>query len=329
MSMLNHLKTHKELVLRTLMAVLLCAATIFSVFVIMTSLNTATVVINGKAQSFKTSKATTAEVLALAGFGDGDYVLNESKIEGKVITLDITPTFPVYVTTGDKVIPVNFAKGTVGDVLKLAGITVDKHDIVSLALNMEVTETKYIDVVNVDYLTETVTDKATNTIVTFQKKLVNGDVVSTEVLSKKTAYITERIPTSNSVKEPAVTTSANVGAMSTLWPEKPIELDKNGNPVNYKKHLTTTATAYTYTGFNCSTGVAPQVGYIAVNPKFIPYGTKMFIKSSDGRYIYGYAVAADTGGFIRKYPYNVDLFLESEAECVKFGRRSVEIFILE
>lgn len=329
MSMLNHLKAHKSLVLRTLTALLLAAATIFSVFAIMLSLNTVCLVVNGEEITFKTSKTNEAEVLALAGYESGDYVLNSASVNGKLISLDITPTFPVYVTTGNTVIPVTFAKGTVKDVLDLAGITLDKHDIVSLALNSEVKETKYIDVVNVDYLTETVTDKKSNTIVTFQKKLVNGNVVETEVLSTKTAYITERVPSSTAVKEPAVTTSANVGAMSTLMPSSPIELDKNGNPVNYKKHLTTTATAYTYTGNNCSTGVAPQVGYIAVNPKFIPYGTKMFIKSSDGRYIYGYAVAADTGGFIKKHPYNVDLFMESEAECVKFGRRSVEIFILE
>ena len=329
MSMLNHLKMHKNLVLRTLMAALLCIATILSVFVIMSTLNTAQVVVNGNAVSFKTSKTDTAEVLALAGYNEGDYVLNETKVNGKVITLDITPTFPVYVTLGEKVIPVTFAKGTVSDVLKLAGVTIDKYDIVSLALNMEVTETKYIDVVNVDYLTETVTDKETNTIVTFQKKLVNGSVVQSEVLSKKTAYVTERVPASTNVKEPAVTNSANVGAMSSLMPASPIELDKNGKPGHYKKHLTTTATAYTYTGNNCSTGVAPQVGYIAVNPNFIPYGTKMFIKSSDGRYIYGYAVAADTGGFIRNYPYNVDLFLETEDQCRRFGRRSVEIYILE
>lgn len=329
MSMLNHLKKHKYLVFRVLTALLLCAATALSVFVVMLSLNTALVVIDGKTTSFKTSKTSSSEVLALAGYNEGDYVLNSATVDGKVITLDITPTFPVYVTCGDTVIPVTFAKGTVSDAIALAGITLDKHDIVSLALNMELTETKYIDVVNVDYLTETVADKKANTIVTVQKKLVNGNVVNTEVISTKTAYVTERVPASTDVKEPAVTTSANVGAMSTLWPSSPIELDKNGNPVNYKKHLTTTATAYTYTGNNCSTGVAPQVGYIAVNPNFIPYGTKMFIKSSDGRYIYGYAVAADTGGFIRKYPYNVDLFMETEAECVRFGRRSVEIFILE
>ena len=56
MSMLNHLKKHKYLVLRILTALLLCAATALSVFVVMLSLNTALVVIDGKTTSFKTSK---------------------------------------------------------------------------------------------------------------------------------------------------------------------------------------------------------------------------------------------------------------------------------
>ena len=93
--------------------------------------------------------------------------------------------------------------------------------------------------------------------------------------------------------------------------------------------MTVKATAYTYTGNNCSTGVAPQPGYIAVNPKIIPYGTKMYIKSCDGKYTYGYAVAADTGGFVKRAPTNVDLFFSSLSACYQFGARNVEIYILE
>ena len=55
----------------------------------------------------------------------------------------------------------------------------------------------------------------------------------------------------------------------------------------------------------------------------------MYIKSSDGRYIYGYAVAADTGGFIKKHPTGVDLFFTTESACQRFGVRTVEIYILE
>ncbi|MBR4123359.1 MAG: hypothetical protein IKT93_02940 [Clostridia bacterium] len=45
--------------------------------------------------------------------------------------------------------------------------------------------------------------------------------------------------------------------------------------------------------------------------------------------IYGYAVAADTGGFIKKHPTGVDLFMTSESACVSFGVRNMEIYILE
>ena len=93
--------------------------------------------------------------------------------------------------------------------------------------------------------------------------------------------------------------------------------------------MTARATAYTYTGNNCSTGVAPQPGYIAVNPKVIPYGTKMYIKTADGSVIYGYAVAADTGGFVKNHPTGVDLFMSTRSACVNFGVRNVEIYILE
>ena len=117
--------------------------------------------------------------------------------------------------------------------------------------------------------------------------------------------------------------------MSVLSPSSAIELDANGNPVNYKSKKTVRATAYTYTGNNCATGVAPKPGYIAVNPNVIPYGTKMYIKTADGSFIYGYAVAADTGGFVKNYPNGVDLFMTTKSACVNFGVRNVEIYILE
>jgi len=71
------------------------------------------------------------------------------------------------------------------------------------------------------------------------------------------------------------------------------------------------------------------VGYVAVNPRIIPYGTRLYIVSTDGRYNYGYCIAADTGGFI--YWNNapvVDLFMNSESQCEAFGRRQVRIYVL-
>ena len=176
--------------------------------------------------------------------------------------------------------------------------------------------------------------------VNYTQKLVNGKLVSTKVNGKVTLLAAQNAVQTVGTRSPAaktgtiktanaVTTSSKVSTVSVLKPSTPIELDAKGNPVNYKKHVTVQATAYTYTGHKCATGVSPKPGYIAVNPRVIPYGTKMYIKSSDGRFIYGYAIAADTGGFARSRPTNVDLFFGSYAECVSFGRRNVEIYILK
>ena len=225
--------------------------------------------------------------------------------------------------------------------------------------NVEYVEGFYTETVAFD--TETVYDSAKQkgytalsqkgvngeTQVYYTEKLVNGvstektvtetkvltapkneiKVVGTKVEQPKVEEVkTEKVKTE---KAEAVKTSADVKCISTLNVPFEIELDENGNPVNYKSKRTARATAYTYTGNNCSTGVAPQPGYIAVNPKVIPYGTKMYIKSADGSVVYGYAVAAATGGFIRNHPTGVDLFMSTKSACINFGVRTMEIYILE
>ena len=105
-------------------------------------------------------------------------------------------------------------------------------------------------------------------------------------------------------------------------------LDENGVPVNYKKVLTGNASAYSGDG-RTATGTVPVPGSIAVNPKIIPYGTEMWIVSNDGSYVYGYAVAEDTGGFIHWSNAPIaDLFFPSVSSCYTFGRRDITIYIL-
>lgn len=73
-------------------------------------------------------------------------------------------------------------------------------------------------------------------------------------------------------------------------------------------------------------GTPTRVGAIAVDPKVIPYWTKMYIVTQDGEYIYGVAVAEDCGTAIKgKW---VDLFYETIEEARKFGRRQVDIYFL-
>ncbi len=76
-----------------------------------------------------------------------------------------------------------------------------------------------------------------------------------------------------------------------------------------------------------STGMPLVYGVIAVDPRVIPYGTKMYIESVDGQYVYGYAIAGDCGGAIKGK--KVDLFFPNRSTCYQFGRRDVNIYFLD
>ena len=117
------------------------------------------------------------------------------------------------------------------------------------------------------------------------------------------------------------------GALSPS-PEE-LLLDENGVPLHYKKVLEGTACAYTAKeGARTSTGATPKVGTVAVNPKLIPYGSKLFIVSEDG-YVYGYGVAQDTGGGVLKNKILADLYMDTAKECFAFGKRRIKLYILE
>lgn len=335
-----------------LMAMLLIAA-ICAASLLFGTVNTFTVTDGKKTHKVHTLSTDVDSAITVAGFNSGNYRVLSVSATGNITNIALAYAFPVYITCGDKTTEVTAIESTVADILKSAGYTVDQFDMVEPSLDTVISETAYIDYTNIDYVSGSYTeaipctvntvyssklDAGTTTLtegkdgeqqVNYTAKVVNGVTVETVVDS--CIVLSEAVSGTKTVgtKKATVTTSENVKSISTLTPDTPIELDANGNPVNFKKHITVQATAYTYTGNNCSTGVAPQPGYIAVNPNVIPYGTKMYIKSSDGSYIYGYAVAADTGGFINSRPNNVDLFMTSQAACTAFGRRNVEIYILE
>ncbi len=105
-----------------------------------------------------------------------------------------------------------------------------------------------------------------------------------------------------------------------------ILFDENGIPVNYSKKLTGIASAY-HMGHTTSTGTSVHPGVVAVNPNIIPYGSKMYIVTDDG-WVYGYASAEDTGGFI--YWDNApiaDLYVHSLDFAYEWGRQQVSIYI--
>ena len=241
-----------------------------------------------------TLKSDINTILLNAGY-DADYDLVGTAENGNRLSIDVTPIFSVSVTREKQTVTFNTTKCTVRQAIEKSGLTLGEKDMVNYNLDRVLEKDAYIDIVPY-----TPPKKKT--------KPVNLSAMTT-------------------VSDVNVSYGAGV-VISTLAPEDEILLDENGLPVHYTSVVKVQATAYTYTGNRCSTGVYPQPGYIAVNPKVIPYGTKMYIVSADGKYKYGYSVAADTGGFISKRPTNVDLFMTTQAACVAFGRRDVYIYFI-
>jgi len=68
-------------------------------------------------------------------------------------------------------------------------------------------------------------------------------------------------------------------------------------------------------------GTQVSRGTIAVDPRVIPLGTKVYVEG------YGHAECLDTGGDIKHN--RIDLYMDSKEECFEFGRRDVRVWIVE
>lgn len=145
---------------------------------------------------------------------------------------------------------------------------------------------------------------------------VTYDADSERVVPSEDTLITENM---------TVTITAKKDAMSPL--DFDVDLSK-------ARVITCTATAYTSAADECgpwadgytATGAKCEVGVVAVDPKVIPLGTKLYIETVDGSFVYGYCSAEDTGGAIKGN--KIDLAMNTKSECFQFGRRQVKVYIL-
>lgn len=123
----------------------------------------------------------------------------------------------------------------------------------------------------------------------------------------------------NAKKKPAQTT-----VKTTVKKDKPTKNTKVEG-----KTFNVSATAYTPYCKGCSgitaTGINvrknPNMKLIAVDPRVIPLGSKVYVEG------YGYAIAGDTGGAIKGK--KIDLLMPTTAKAKSWGRRTVKITVLK
>ena len=256
---------------------------------------------------------------------------------------------------------------TVAQLLAQQKITVGQHDLVTPSLQSETEagmtisvtrrsvttqetsfvipyETQRIATMDMPYGTELLTQTGANGVGVSALQTItyaNGTVEQWQLPDAvTTAAIPEIITVGTKVPEVelnplSVTTNAIVAMEDKA--EGGVLTLADGTTVNFTQLISAKATAY-YAG-SCgkskshpaygitATGTQARVGAIAVDPKMIPYGTEMFIVTADGSIVYGFATAEDCGGSIKGN--RIDLYFDTATECFSFGRRNVDVYILE
>lgn len=307
--------------------------------------------LDGKTVQFYSAESTATEILKEHKISVGSRDDLEVNMQGKEIDITINRAIPVQILVdGEKIFETINPTWTVSQVIEAAGIQLSQEDVVSPSATAQLEKDSMIQIkrgTHTDYQKEeeipfeTVTQNSSSltvgqTVVKtagkngtaikfYEDKYLDGEYWQTTETGSQvlTQPVTQVVLVGTAPK-----ISATGKGKSTLPLPAGFQLDSNGIPVNYSKVLTGRACAYSAKpGAHTSTGKTVAPGYIAVNPNVIPYGTKMYIVSTDG-YVYGYAIAADTGTSCMRNDILADLFMSTKEECCKFGSRTIQIYIL-
>lgn len=99
-----------------------------------------------------------------------------------------------------------------------------------------------------------------------------------------------------------------------------VRLASRGSPEGYREVREMLATAYALHSIT-ATGTRPRVGTVAVDPRVIPLGTRLYVEG------YGYGRAEDVGSAIKGD--RIDVYFNSESEARRWGKRRVKVYILD
>jgi len=199
---------------------------------------------------------------------------------------------------------------------------IDRGVITTYNADMEKGTSKVIREGNDGVKTSTYTVRYENGVET--SKVLTAEIINTKPVDKIIEQGTKVVTIFNKTGS-AVTGSTIVTA--------------GGKELNFSNVLTVSATAYDLSYESCgknpgdrgygitASGMQARYGVIAVDPRVIPLGTRLYIEAADGSWVYGEAIAGDTGGAIKGN--KIDLFFNSRSECMSFGRRTAKVYILE
>lgn len=271
-----------------------------------------------------------------------NYALDDPLKDGMVI--DITRAKQVRVIDGDKEIVITSAKDKVRDILEQGNVKIDGMDIVIPGLEEEIDLSRTIKIVKVEE--KIISEEEVipfNTVVTYNNDMdydeynvVNQGRNGLREVSYKVTYEngqeTQRVVADHKVITKPIDKKIEKAEEKYL-------VSSRGQVIRYKSVMIMEATAYDLSvgstgktpdhpeyGITFS-GTRARPGVVAVDPRVIPLGTKLYVESLDSTKDYGVASAEDTGSAIKGK--KIDLFMENSKAAWRFGRRKVRVYILD
>lgn len=280
----------------------------------------------------------------VAGYHDEVVYTESGQNDGEVL---IRRAFPVEAEADGETFSAEFVEGTVADLLAECEIELAGEDFVEPALATPLEEGLTAEVHRVTYREEQTRTEVPEELVdeymeqlfaaepesefrksnagiydvTYKHTLIDGEISDSHV-ERLIPIITPRDPGSTAF-EPGV-------PCSTIEGFEDVEIGEDGLPTNYTRLWPgAVCTAYSSSGGRGSSGLGLYCGTVAVNPNVIPYGTRMYITASDGSFVYGYAIATDTGTAMMAGHVDLDLYFATYGESVRFGKRALDVYILD
>lgn len=266
-----------------------------------------------------------------------------------VIDMDVSAT-EVMVHDNGQVHTIYVSDGTIANALETVGIVLGEFDELSVDDDTQISDGMHVYITRVTVEEEyTYEPIPYETVMQPSSSLYTGNEIVVQEgedgvrqytydIIYKNGVMTDRVLAGTSVYVKPVNQVVAYGTSTSIPPSSTVTVSttsqlltlEDGTQIPYNSYIDVVATAYTTEGQSfkiTKSGATAQYGIIAVDPKVIPMGTRMYILAEDGSWIYGYAVAGDTGGFIKGN--RIDLFYDTRAECIDFGRQNARVYILE
>lgn len=344
--------TTKRIITVSTASVFVIAATVFCYF----AMSSTVMIVDGDnaARKIITFKNSVAEVLAeqnirVSGF-DKLSASKDTKLKDNMV-IEIDRAFKVTVVEKNRTKTHMVTAETAGAALNEAGYDVKETDKITPGYNEAVSVGSKITLVRCTEKIVTVEEeipyesktKENSALATGRKKVIQKGKAGAASVSYKICYEdgveVSRQKVSEDVITPAVEQITEVGTKKAVAPNviasAGVKASRSGS-LGYSKVISVTATAYdasscgkspSHPGYGITaTGRRAGYGIVAVDPRVIPLGSKLYIETADGSYVYGTAVAADTGGAIKGN--RIDLCYNTRQEALNFGRRKVNVYVL-